>query len=217
MDNASAEYAFVITFFRSEPFAPPVAKEHDSALFSPPATLLSPDRAFDDRRSNAGSEMGTHLSRPFRSDGQEPRNATARPSLMDKVERAPLDAIWKQILDPVLEYCKVRSLFSLCISKKTNSSQTFLTTVLDPMPPAVPLLTMIRLMEAVTAEVQKRDCPPLENFLFTMRLQMWPAFQKIMSEHCDALRRLAEGETASYFSRAASTTDASVSNVRLLT
>lgn len=75
---------------------------------------------------------------------------------------------------------------------------------------------MIRLTEAVTAEVQKRDCPPLENFLFTMRLQMWPAFQKVMSEHCDALKKLAEGGTASYFSKAASTTDASVSNVCLL-
>lgn len=74
---------------------------------------------------------------------------------------------------------------------------------------------MIRLTEAVTAEVQKRDCAPLENFLFTMRLQMWPAFQKIMSEHCDALRKVAEGGAASYFSRAASTTDASVLNVKI--
>ncbi|KAJ8590874.1 Vps52-domain-containing protein [Rhizopogon salebrosus TDB-379] len=196
MDNATAEYAFITTFFHSEPIALPLAKEHDSTLFSPPATLLSPDRGYDDRRSNAGSEVGSHVSRPFRSNGQEPRNVTARPSLMEKAERAPLDAIWKQVLDPVLEYCKI-----------------FLTTVLEPMPPAVPLLTMIRLTEAVTAEVQKRDCPPLENFLFTVRLQMWPAFQKIMSEHCDTLRKLAEGGAASYFSRAASTTDASVSNV----
>jgi hypothetical protein len=177
MDNATAEYAFITAFFRFESFAPPPAMEINSALFSPTATLLSPDFSFDDRRSNAGSEI-------------------ARPSLMDKAERVPLDAIWKQILDPVLEYCK-----------------TFVTTVLEPMPPAVPLLTMIRLTEAVIIEVQKRDCPPLENFLFTMRLQLWPAFQKIMSEHCDALRKLAEGGTTSYFNRTASTTDASVTNI----
>ncbi|KAG0709778.1 Vps52-domain-containing protein [Suillus ampliporus] len=213
MDNATAEYTFVTAFFRSESFAPPPAKEPNSALFSPSATLLSPDCGFDDRRSNAGSEMGTHVSRPLGSNGHKPRDATARPSVMDKAERAPLDAIWKQILDPVLEYCKVRNLVFPSYFWGTNNNQTFLTTVLEPMPPAVPLLTMIRLTEAAIAEVQKRDCPPLENFLFTMRLQMWPAFQKIMSEHCDALRKLAEGGAASYFSRAASTTDASVANI----
>ncbi|KAG1815552.1 Vps52-domain-containing protein [Suillus subaureus] len=196
MDNTTAEYAFIAAFFRSESFAPPPAMETNSALFSPTATLLSPDVGFDDRRSNAGSEIGTHVSRTFGGNGNGTCDVTARPGLMDKAERAPLDAIWKQILDPVLEYCK-----------------TFVTTVLEPMPPAVPLLTMIRLTEAVITEVQKRDCPPLENFLFTMRLQLWPAFQKIMSEHCDTLRKLAEGGTSSYFNRAVSTTDASVANI----
>jgi hypothetical protein len=122
MDNATAEYAFITTFFHSEPIALPLAKEHDSTLFSPPATLLSPDRGYDDRRSNAGSEVGSHVSRPFRSNGQEPRNVTARPSLMEKAERAPLDAIWKQVLDPVLEYCKVRHSFPLRLSVKTNKT-----------------------------------------------------------------------------------------------
>jgi hypothetical protein len=196
MDNATAEYAFIAAFFRSESFSPPLAMETNSALFSPTATLLSPDVGFDDRRSNAGSEIGTHVSRPFGGNGHGTRDVTARPGLMDKIERAPLDAIWKQILDPVLEYCK-----------------TFVTAILEPMPPAVPLLTMIRLTEAVITEVQKRDCPPLENFLFAMRLQLWPAFQKIMSEHCDTLRKLAEGGTTSYFNRAASTTDTSVANI----
>lgn len=196
MDNATAEYAFIVAFFRSESFAPPPAMETNSALFSPTATLLSPDVGFDDRKSNAGSEIVTHVSRPFGGNEHGSRDVTALPGLMDKAERVPLDAIWKQILDPVLEYCK-----------------TFVTTVLEPMPSAVPLLTMIRLTEAVITEVQKRDCPPLENFLFTMRLQLWPAFQKIMSEHCDALRKLAEGGTTSYFNRAASTTDASVANI----
>lgn len=193
MDNATAEYAFIATFFRSESFAPPPAMENNSALFSPTATLLSPDF---DGKSNAGSEIGMHVSRPFSGNGDGPRDLIAQTSLMDKAERAPLDAIWKQILDPVLEYCK-----------------TFVTTVLEPMPPAVPLLTMIRLTEAVIAEVQKRDCPPLENFLFAMRLQLWPAFQKIMSEHCNTLKKLAEGGTASYFNRAVLTTDASVANI----
>jgi len=86
-------------------------------------------------------------------------------------------------------------------------------TILEPVPPVIPLLTMIRLMEDVIAEVQKRDCAPLESFIFGLRLQMWPVFQKAMSEHVDALKKLAEGTTASYFSRAAATTDAIVLDI----
>ena len=110
MDNATAEYAFITIFFCSEPFAPSLAKEHDSALFSPPATLLSPDRGFDDIGSNTGSETGTHSSRPFCNNKKEPHNGTA---CMNKADRAPLDAIWKQVLDPILEYCKVQCLIFL--------------------------------------------------------------------------------------------------------
>lgn len=72
---------------------------------------------------------------------------------------------------------------------------------------------MIRLTEDVIAEVQKRNCPPLESFVFGLRLQMWPVFQKAMSEHIEGLKRLAEGASTGYFSRAATTTDTSVSNV----
>lgn len=92
-------------------------------------------------------------------------------------------------------------------------AQTFVKSVLDPIPPAVPLLTMIRLTEDVVLEVQKRNCPPVEFFVFGLRLQMWPVFQKAMAEHTDALKKLAEGASGGYFSRAVATTDAGVSNV----
>jgi len=97
-------------------------------------------------------------------------------------------------LDPVLDYC-----------------QTFVRSVLDPVPPVIPLLTMIRLMEDVIEEIQKRGCPPLESFVFGLRLQMWPVFQKAMTEHVESLKKLAEGVSAGYFSRAVITTDGSVS------
>jgi hypothetical protein len=80
------------------------------------------------------------------------------------------------------------------------------------VPPAVPLLTIIRLTEDVMTEVQKRACPPAESFIFTLRLKMWPVFQKAMTEHVDALKKLAEGASAGYFSRAVATTDVLVSN-----
>jgi hypothetical protein len=71
---------------------------------------------------------------------------------------------------------------------------------------------MVRLTEAVTTEVQKRQCPPLETFFFTMRLQLWPVFQKVISEHCDSLKKLTDRPTG-YFSKAPTTTDALVMNV----
>lgn len=72
---------------------------------------------------------------------------------------------------------------------------------------------MIRLTEDIVAEVQKRSCPPLESYIFGIRLQMWPVFQKSMSEHVEALKKLADGATSGYFSRTTATTDASISLV----
>lgn len=92
--------------------------------------------------------------------------------------------------------------------------QTFLGSVIEPLPPATPLLTMVRLTEAVIAEVQKRQCFPLETFFFTMRLQLWPVFQKVVSEHCDSLKKLSE-RPSGYFSKASVTTDSSVINASI--
>lgn len=84
---------------------------------------------------------------------------------------------------------------------------------LEPTPPVISLLTMIRLTEDVMMEVQKRGCTPLESYIFGLRLQMWPVFQKAMSENIDALKKLAEGTNASYFSRTATTTDLMITSV----
>ena len=63
------------------------------------------------------------------------------------------------------------------------------------------------------AELQKRGCGPLENFVFSIRLQMWPVFQKAMGEHIDSVKRLAEGTSNSLFRRGTPTTDLMVTNV----
>lgn len=52
---------------------------------------------------------------------------------------------------------------------------------------------MIRLTEEVMLETQKRGCPPLETFIFTTRLKMWPIWQKGMQDHVDGLKKIAEG------------------------
>ncbi|KAJ7129514.1 Sac2 family-domain-containing protein [Mycena epipterygia] len=189
MDNATAEYTFVTTFFTVDPLIAPQEAE-GVALFSP--GLLSPDGR-ERRMSVAGSEHGGRRNRAasvVSASGMQSLAAAV------KEEQASSDAIWKQIMDPVLEY-----------------TQTFFGTALEPMPPAVPLLTMIRLTEDVMAEIQRRACPPAESFIFGLRLKMWPVFQKAMTEHVDALKKLAEGASTGYFSRAVATTDTVVSNI----
>ncbi|OBZ70084.1 Vacuolar protein sorting-associated protein 52 A [Grifola frondosa] len=174
MDNATAEYTFVTTFFAAEPRPSMHTKQSSGSVRS--SVLLSPTNVdFDDARSTPGSDFG----------GVSPRQrVTSIHSVMDsehsaKEEMAAMNATWKQIMDPVLEYC-----------------QTFVQSMLEPPPPIIPLLTMIRLTEDVMAEVQKRDCGPLETFIFGIRLQMWPLFQKSMAEHIDSLKKFAEGATS---------------------
>jgi len=184
MDNATAEYTFVTSFFSAE------QPSSTSDVVMSPTSLLSPtDGTFDDRLSLVGSDRGGITPR------QTAGSITASAQVA-KEERAFVDAAWRQIFDPSLEYC-----------------QTFVRTLLDPVPAVIPLLTMIRLTEEVIAEVQKRDCPPLESFIFRIRLEMWPLFQKAMAEHVDALKKLAEGATAGFFSRGALTTDAQVAMI----
>lgn len=87
--------------------------------------------------------------------------------------------------------------------------------VLEPIPPVIPLLTMIRLSEDVVTEVQKRRCPPGEQFIFGIIIQMWPVFREAMSQNIEALKKLAEGTSGGYFARATVTTDAMVSDVSI--
>ncbi|KAJ7044495.1 vacuolar sorting protein [Mycena alexandri] len=188
MDNATSEYAFVTAFFIIDPMSP---LEADNALLSP--GLLSPG-GMERRMSVAGSERGG--TRRGRSASIVSAGNVQFLAAAVKEEQASADSIWKQIMDPVLEY-----------------TQTFFGTVLEPMPAAVPLLTMIRLTEDVMAEIQMRACPPAESFIFSLRLKMWPVFQKAMSEHVEALKKLAEGASTGYFSRAVATTDVVVANV----
>ncbi|KAF9226604.1 Vps52-domain-containing protein [Gyrodon lividus] len=191
MDNATAEYSFLASFFSVEPLEPPPSTRGlESGRIS--TALLSPDcSVVDDKKSVAGSEARTYVP----NIGAVGPTRLARLATMEKAERTDLDNIWKKIFDPVLEYTK-----------------TFLGSVIESPPPATPLLIMTRLTEAVTTEVQKRQCPPLETLFFSMRLQLWPVYQNVMSEHCEALKKLAE-RPSGYFSKAPVTTDTMVLNI----
>ncbi|KAJ3789445.1 vacuolar sorting protein [Lentinula aff. detonsa] len=185
MDNATAEYTFVKTFFTIDSTIP--ALDSQKSLLSP-SSLLSPM----ERQSNAGSDYGGRSrveSASFAGALDSATNAA-------REEQANVDAIWRQVFDPVLGYV-----------------QTFVKTVIEPPPPILPLLTMIRLTEHVVTEIENRACPPGVTFMFGLRLQMWPVFQKLMNDNIEALKKLAEGSTGGYFSRATVITEATVKSI----
>ena len=104
MDNATAEYSFVTNFFASEPSTLlPSSEQSNDTLF--PATPAVTG-GFDEGHLAIGSEIGEQTPRP-RADSTNPTSATPKQNAFAKMERAPLDAIWKQIMDPILEYCQV--------------------------------------------------------------------------------------------------------------
>lgn len=105
MDNATAEYTFITAFFTLEASLP--SHESDSSLLSPTA-LLSPTGGSFAGRSNVGSEYGGDV-RKQRTDSITSMSAIALATTA-KEEQAASDAIWHQVLDPVLEYCQVNLL-----------------------------------------------------------------------------------------------------------
>ncbi|CCL99428.1 uncharacterized protein FIBRA_01446 [Fibroporia radiculosa] len=195
MDNATAEYSFITTFFATEPRPPHLHSKQPSDSFHSPTSLLSPlNGDFDDTYSNPGSDSNFSPRQRVTSIGSVLGLSNSETSF--KEEQTTLNAIWKQIMDPTLDYC-----------------QAFMRSLLDSPPPVVPLLIMIRLIEDIMAEIQKRNCSPLETFVFSIRIQMWPVFQKAMADHIDSLKKLAEGATSGYFRRSATITDAVVSSI----
>ncbi|KZT12563.1 Vps52-domain-containing protein [Laetiporus sulphureus 93-53] len=194
MDNATAEFTFVNNFFAQEHGHTMHSKQSSVSLQSPTSLLFPMAGDYDDTLSNADSEL--NLTPLQRVNSIASVMSAAAGDSSTKEDEAALHAIWKQIMDPVLEYC-----------------QTFINSILEPAPPVIPLLTMIRMTEDVMKEVQKRNCSPLETFIFTIRLQMWPVFQKLMAEHIDSVKKLADGATSGYFRRGVVTTDTAVSNI----
>ncbi|KAA1466314.1 vacuolar sorting protein [Dentipellis sp. KUC8613] len=196
MDNGTAEYAFVTAFFALEAglTRTSLSKESSKTLFPQPSS--SHEQVADDAASAPASEDGLTPKARQRSDSIYSTSGSRSPANLTKESQSSLNALWKQIMDPALEH-----------------TQNFVKASLEPLPSVIPLLTMIRLTEEVMVEIQKRDCPPLETFVFGLRLQMWPLFQKMMTEQVDALKKLAEGASAGYFRRAVETTDALVSTI----
>ena len=105
MDNATAEYTFLSTFFANQTSLPLV---EPNPHVPPSGAILSPDGGtFTDLQSSCASEFDSH----------QPLSSTT-PGLggfvtfvaKSKEETAVIDGLWKQIMDPVMEYCQVGDL-----------------------------------------------------------------------------------------------------------
>ncbi|KAL5508210.1 VPS52 [Sanghuangporus vaninii] len=196
MDNGCAEYTFVTAFF-PQPSQDPTPKASDSSgtVFSPPESQGLP--AEDTRRASLGAEtIGSPPMRRRESLTHSISNNMLGHRNLSKEELSALTMVWKQIMEPTLNYC-----------------QNFATVMLEPAPPVIPLLTMIRMIENTLAEVQVRGCLPLESWLFGLRMQFWPVFQKQMTEHVASLNKLNEAGSGGYFRRPAGPTDSLVQKI----
>lgn len=112
MDNATAEYAFITAFFAIDHSPPVSTKPSDSSIRSP--SLLSPTSGeFDETRSNLGSEIGSAFRQRVSSINSV--MSAGIPEVSAKEEQAALNAVWKQVMDPVLAYCQVSAQLSRLI------------------------------------------------------------------------------------------------------
>jgi vacuolar protein sorting-associated protein 52 len=124
MDNATAEYTFVTTFFSPDTDPVLVRKE---TLMSPSIrqSSLSPLVPDDETGTPAGTLSATTsaslVATPLTVDtNSDPapvysvaRGATPQPNLqvqLSKEDQAALVAVWKQITDPAVEYTQVSTL-----------------------------------------------------------------------------------------------------------
>lgn len=158
MDNASAEFTFIVRFF-SRPSSPPAEPRSFLSPESTPLDSPSPS-SFADLTSEAG------------------RNQTARKRVgMNESNEWLKDAerIWHEVFDSALDYCT-----------------GFFQSMIDVPPPAIPLLTVIRLNDHLLATCDARGTLPLIPYLTGQKLAMWPIFRKEMDQHIESLKKLAD-------------------------
>lgn len=157
VDNASAEFTFIVRFFARAAVAPSRSRVTDET----PAD--SPSASHVDLTSEAGlNRSGT----PHKRVGLIERD--------DNLKDA--ERVWHEVFDSALEY--VNAFFSSII--------------IPSPPPAVPLLTLIRLNDRLIAITESRGALPITSFLQAQKLAMWPVYRKEMDQHVDSLKRLAD-------------------------
>jgi vacuolar protein sorting-associated protein 52 len=205
LDNASAEFAFLVRFFGTSS-ASALPSRPTSPGFSSSPRLPWGIQAGS--QSRLESDSGSMASFAAAEEGVTARSRLGGGSRsgpgpgLDKSEASELEGLWHQVFDPAITYCQVRCWRGCCrnscekAERGTDLSlpllQSLITTLLTP-PPSLPChLAMIRLNDAVLAELESRGCTPLEAFVISQRLSLWPSFQKQMGLNLESLKKLAD-------------------------
>ena len=152
VDNASAEFTFIVRFFAqcSSPKSP-----------LPETPLDSPAASHMDAASEAGRSS-------------RPRSRLGLTEVNEGLKDA--ERIWHQVFDTALE-----------------SVSSFFNSILSPSPPpAIPLLTLIRLNDRLLSTCDSRGTLPLISYLQSQKLAMWPVYRKEMDQQVDSLKALAD-------------------------
>lgn len=105
LDNATAEYSFILAFFTTTATPPTpsasFARRQSTVTLEP--SPLSPSIPFSPLEETLSDIGGiTPTARRFSINLHEL-------TTQGKDEKTALDAIWKSVLDPAVEYCQVRS------------------------------------------------------------------------------------------------------------
>ena len=149
MDNTTAEYMFVTTFFSPDANPIPVRKE---AIMSPSIVheRLSSMALDDDAGTPEGAlsaTTSTSLATPLTVDTNSnpapiysmTRGLTSQQNLpvqLSKEDQAALNAVWKQITDPAVEYTQVGTLLrGPCLNLTTDSLMVITLTPSRSSPP----------------------------------------------------------------------------------
>ncbi|GAA5980753.1 hypothetical protein JCM10908_001765 [Rhodotorula pacifica] len=148
--------------------------------------------------SGRGPTASPGMNRRVSSVSAASTSLTSRAAQEEKVQRVVVDGLWKQVMEPALEY-----------------TRNFINALLDPVPPStISLLAMVRLNDALltalasstsspssseldhtpppaaAADSDFPPCPALESHLLAVRMQLLPVLSKLMSAQVDSLRRI---------------------------
>ncbi|KAH8929151.1 Vps52/Sac2 [Atractiella rhizophila] len=186
-DNATSEYEFVTSFF-----------SNPSDLDIPQRRLISSSRSNsslgvqtengdddDDAASSVGDDQSVVSSSDWTRNGSVISGSDmagagglgreSRKERKEKLRKSIVENVWKQIMDPAMEYAR-----------------NFCAALIEPNAPSpVSILCMIRLNDEIYEElIDGGRCPAMENYLVSLRLRLWPLFQKEMNAEIDAVRKI---------------------------
>lgn len=127
-------------------------------------------------RSHETTPLDSPVLGPVSDAGRSRVSARRRPASTPDPAEGLKDAerIWHEVLDSALESCS--SFFNAAIATP---------------PPAIPLLTMIRLNDRLLAIAESRGALPLVPYLTGWKMALWPLYRKAMDAQIDSLKALA--------------------------